>query len=81
MSKYGFDESVNTAILVMAGYGKNEIIPKNFYDEIVNLNFEGFSFNAPGEYKQWLEHIYGDYMTPPPPEKRITHHAYIAYYR
>ena len=81
VSKYGFDESVNTAILVMAGYGKNEIIPKNFYDEIVNLNFEGFSFNAPGEYKQWLEHIYGDYMTPPPPEKRITHHAYIAYYR
>ena len=81
VSKYPFEKSENTAILVMAGYGKNEIMPKSFYDEPVNLEFEESSFQAPGEYKKWLEHIYGDYMTLPPVEERITHHANNAYYK
>lgn len=81
VSNYSFEESNNTAILVMAGYGKNEIMPRSFYEETTQLKFEDCSFTVPAEYKQWLENIYGDYMTPPPPEKRITHHANAAYYK
>lgn len=81
ISQYNFEEMNNTMILVLAGYGKDEIIPKSFYDKTMNLEFEKIFFDAPIEFEKWLEHIYGDYMTPPPIEKRITHHANVAYYK
>ena len=36
-------------------------------------------FPAPAEYHMVLKHLYGDYMTPPPIEKQVTHHDYKAY--
>lgn len=82
-SMYSFDESDNVAILVNAGYGKKEIIPKAYFSENVILEFEKHSFIAPNGYEKYLEHVYGDYMTLPPVEKRISHHAYKckAYYK
>ena len=80
-SKYPYDGSKNTMILVVAENMKNEILPKSIYDGSVNLEFENQLFSAPNEYKKWLEHFYGDYMTPPPAEKRISQHASIAYYK
>ena len=36
--------------------------------------FEGSEFNIPGNYDAYLSHFYGDYMTPPPEDKRARHH-------
>ena len=55
-------------------YGAREIAPADWYGEGVTLEFEGMLVTVPKEYDKLLTQIYGDYMTPPPPEKRITTH-------
>ncbi len=37
------------------------------------VEFEGRQYPAPRDVHQWLTAQYGDYMTPPPPEKRYGH--------
>ena len=55
-------------------YGDREIGPAEWYGEGETLEFEGITVTVPKEYDKLLTQIYGDYMTPPPPEKRITTH-------
>jgi lipopolysaccharide cholinephosphotransferase len=53
-------------------------IPKSMAQEFVPIEFEGHVFPAPKEYDSYLKIMYGDYMTPPPPEKRVSpHNLYI----
>lgn len=59
-------------------WGKRECVPAFWLEDAVDLKFEGISVKAPGHYEQYLTHVYGDYMTLPPPEKRIPHH-YISF--
>lgn len=59
-------------------WGKKECIPNEWLNGITTLDFEGIPVNAPCFYKEYLTHVYGDYMTLPPPEKRIPHHYICA---
>lgn len=59
------------------GYDK-ETIRREWVDSTVELPFEEFTFTAPVSYKAYLEYFYGDYMTPPPEEKRYNRHGVIA---
>lgn len=63
------------------GYGMKERVPKEIFNDCVNVEFEGRKFKAPIGYDRWLRHIYGDYMQLPPEEKRVTHHAFKAYWK
>jgi hypothetical protein len=36
--------------------------------------FEGLNVRIPENSDAYLTQLYGDYMTPPPPEKRVGHH-------
>ena len=45
----------------------------------VKVFFEGHEFWAPAGYHQYLTDRYGDYMTPPPKEKQVTHHVNQVY--
>ncbi len=40
----------------------------------VNIEFEGRTYKTMVGYKDYLERTYGDYMTLPPVEQRVTHH-------
>lgn len=40
------------------------------FDETINVEFEGHMLPAPKKWDEYLKIVYGDYMTPPPPEKR-----------
>ncbi len=53
---------------------EKEIVPKDWYGEGVQLEFEGLKVNAPAQYDKWLTQVYGDYMQLPPEEKRVGHH-------
>ena len=46
---------------------------------LVPFFFEEYRFRVPAAYDRILRHTYGDYMTPPPPEKQTGHHYYKAY--
>ncbi len=54
-------------------YGLKEVMPKNIYDETISVPFENIKVEIFKNYDTYLFGAYGDYMTPPPPEKRKTH--------
>lgn len=56
------------------GYDK-ETIRREWVDSTVELPFEDFTVAAPAGYKEYLEYFYGDYMTPPPEDKRYNRHS------
>ena len=60
-------------------YREKDIMPKALFDEMIDLDFEGYKFMAVKDYEYYLISLFGDYMTPPPPEKRITHHDFRIY--
>lgn len=43
--------------------------------------FEDDKFSVPINYESLLTTMFGEYMVPPPIEKRITNHSYSAYYK
>jgi len=47
--------------------------PRKLFDDLVEYEFEGHKFFAFKDYDWYLKSIYGDYMTPPPPEGRTSH--------
>lgn len=52
---------------------------KRVFDAFIDVEFEGGIYKAPIGYDEWLKAFYGDYMEVPPPEKRVTHHSFVAY--
>lgn len=55
-------------------YGQ-ELYPREYFDEIVRVNFEGFNIPIPINYDKILTQFYGDYMSLPPAEKRDGGHG------
>ena len=56
-------------------------VEKEVFDSTVLVPFEGKEYPAPVGYDRLLTAYFGDYMTPPPEEKQITHHNLKAYMR
>ena len=63
------------------GYGIREIFPRSIYAGWTTVSFEGESRCVMSGWKEYLTSVYGDYMTPPPPEKRYTDHAFRAWWK
>ena len=76
--KDDFETSTYVGGLVW-GYGPQERIRRDRFLTPVPLEFEGCLFHGPANYHEYLSGLYGDYMTPPPPEAREGHElrAYI----
>jgi len=79
--KYDFNNSKYIAVSVTPYYGKKERLEKDRFINPIKVEFEGYLFNAPENYDQYLSNLYGEYMKLPPEEKRITHHNYKAYWK
>lgn len=57
-----------------------ETIPIAEFEPYAQLEFEGKQYNVPRNWDLYLSHIYGDYMTLPPAEKRVNHYPrYICF--
>ena len=80
MSKYE-----NTDFKYYINYGspynlRKETILISDYEPYAQLPFEGKMYNVPRNWDLYLSNIYGDYMTLPPENKRITHYPqYICF--
>lgn len=72
--------SVHFAAAIGGAYREKEILPQDVFTEYTELPFEGINFKAIAQYDKYLSSIYGDYMTLPPEEKRVSHHTFKAYY-
>lgn len=58
--------------------GLTGCVSKDCFAERIDVSFEGFTFKAPSGYDTYLRSLYpGDYMIPPPPEKRTAHETVV----
>ncbi len=56
-------------------YGSGEILERTVFEKTVPMEFEHLTLQAPQGYEAYLKSIYGDYMTLPPEEKRVSNHS------
>ena len=73
-------EKQNTKKVAAIGGAYNyakESVEREWFDEAVLLPFEDITLSAPKEYIKYLTYFYGDYMTPPPENKRGDRHNII----
>lgn len=61
-------------------YGTEEKNAKKYYEDRIQMSFEGIPCKVPRDYDEKLRGIYGDYMKLPPEEKR-TGHDYTAWWK
>lgn len=55
-------------------WGKKESGRKNLFIKSIKVPFGDLMASIPIGYDEYLTNLYGNYMTPPPIEKRTTHH-------
>lgn len=48
---------------------------------LIDVDFEGHKFKAIDNYDVYLTGLFGDWRTPPPVEKRKSHHVFSAYWK
>lgn len=68
-------------MFVQCSMGKGYHMPQKWFESVVELPFEDYAFNCPVGYDEFLKEYYGDYMQMPPIDKRVSHHAFKAYWK
>ena len=71
----------NLGCVVWPVYGEREVLPAEVFETAVAVEFEGRSYPAPVGYDRYLRSLYGDYTRDLPPEQRVTHHTFQAYWQ
>lgn len=74
-SSFGFENSLYVANL-MGAYRKKEVMEKSVFGVPKDYKFENITVKGVEHYEVFLNHIYGDWRTLPPIEKRNTTHEY-----
>ena len=73
MTSYKDDNSEYVVSYLSAYAIKNEYLPRTTYFEPLKCKFEDREYKIPKETDKYLTRVYGNYMTLPPIEKRVTH--------
>lgn len=79
MRRHSVDSSPFVGFIGGSGYTVRETVPRTVVDSFVPVSFEGRTFSAMKGWDEYLSSLYGDYMTPPPPEKRKPIHPFQAW--
>lgn len=58
-----------------------EVFDYDVFEELIDVDFENCKFLAPKRYDDYLRQCYGDYMTPPPEDKRHPYHGGCYYWK
>ncbi|MBR5742983.1 MAG: LicD family protein [Clostridia bacterium] len=72
--KYDYASSELVHGWVFAYKGKC-VYRREDFEEGTGVSFEGRTYRAPRNYDRVLRTVYGDYMTPPPEDKRVQTHC------
>ena len=60
----------------LSEWREREIMGKEIYGTPVLYPFEDTALYGPEKIDEYLTNVYGDYMTPPPPEEQVFRHNY-----
>lgn len=80
LTEYNGSQTKRVAITTGIGIFKFLYFSKEWFDECIDIEFEGVKTKIIKGYDQFLKHRYGDYMELPPESERIPKHKYKAYY-
>lgn len=72
-------EDYKSSILIsnfLGQSGMKGLLPKEYWGTPTLLQFENIKIFCPEQIDHYLISLYGDWRTPPPKEKQITHHDY-----
>lgn len=74
-----YNTKSSTKIVNIGGaYGyQKEMLQLCWFSDVVELPFENTTISAPSGYAEYLTYFYGDYMTPPPENKRGDRHSIV----
>ena len=75
------DYEASTYVGFLEGYGAKKTLKKADMEPAILVDFEGSKFYTMANYNSYLTSIYGDYMTPPPVEKRVSRHEVSLYWK
>lgn len=75
LKSYPYDAS-NYVMFYEKTYGLRNMVQKKWINETILVPFESIQVPIPKCYDEYLTSIYGDYMTPPPEEKRDARHVF-----
>lgn len=78
--KNSFDDS-EFVFAAGGAYGARDIFPGKWFEKEIELQFENLTVKAFNGYDFYLTQLYGDYMTLPPEDKRVTPHHTIVYFK
>lgn len=78
-TRYRYEECENVCSFGSRSAAR-EILPRETYEEYIQLTFEGKQYRAPKGYDRYLKQKYGEYMTLPPEGKRVSTHDSQAFY-
>ena len=81
LSRESEGEETDYVCCFAGAWGIKEITKAEYFSSVQRHKFENGEFNVPIGFHEYLTDVYGDYMTPPPPEKQITHHASVVYWK
>ena len=73
--KYPFEGS-KYCLFYYDVYGLKHVVERKWIEETILVPFEDIEVRIPKCYQEYLSHIYGDYMTPPPVDKRDDRHVF-----
>lgn len=75
---YDYDSSLYVGSFIdIAEYKR--VMPKSIFSDVAYLEFEGYEFPTPIQYREWLTRFYGDYMKLPPVSQQVYTHGFDAY--
>lgn len=71
--KYSYSHAPKCGMVTWAYDGPGQAMPREEFEKMIEMPFEGRSFSVTSLWDENLTGIFGDYMTLPPEEERITH--------
>ena len=77
-TRYDYVESKDVGLTLL---GDQEIVNKSLLSQTIDHSFEDRKYKIPIGYDQYLTTLFGDYMTPPPIDKRKSTHTFVAFWK
>ena len=71
--KYSYSHAPKCGMVTWAYDGPGQAMPREEFEKMIEMPFEGRMFSVTSLWDENLTGIFGDYMTLPPEEERITH--------
>lgn len=62
-------------------WGIRELTKSRNFMSAIDAEFEGRKYRIPIGYDDYLKTVYGEYMSPPPKEKQVSHHSSVSYWK